>query len=68
MSRYTMDVGEDIERLLEELATSTHTTKSEVIRRSLATYAYLRKATGQQGHKISITTDSDKVIKDVILL
>jgi hypothetical protein len=66
MSRYTIDLSNDIDSLLDQLAKSKQTTKAEVIRRALASYGYLSKQ-GGEGRKVSITDDKDKVIKDLIL-
>ena len=69
MARYTMEVGEDFDRLLSELAKAKDTTKSEVIRRAVASYAYLdgQVRAGGNHNKVSITTEDDRVVKDVVL-
>jgi predicted transcriptional regulator len=68
MPRYTIDMGEDIDRLLSQLAATKGTTKSEIIRRALASYNYLiTNAAPEQGKKVSITDQEDRVLKDVVL-
>ena len=69
MPRFTIDVGERFDELLTSMAKSEDTTKSEIIRRSVAAYIYLVNETerGKNGKKVSITNDKDQVIKDVVL-
>ena len=68
MARYTMDVGEDFDRVLSEMARQKTISKAEVIRRSVACYAFLtRELQKPGGHKVSMTDSSDRVIKDVEL-
>jgi len=66
MPRYTIDFNEEFDNLLTEVAKKKGITKAEVIRRSVASYAYLDNQTKNQ-KKISITNDEDKVIKDIKL-
>ena len=66
MPRYTVDFGEKFDRLLTELARSDETTKSEIIRRAVAAYSYLRSE-AHDGKKVSITNAQDQVVKDVVL-
>lgn len=69
MARYTMDVGEDFDQLLTQLAKDKSTTKSEIIRRAVASYKYLDSQVRTNGtsRKVSITNDQDEVLKDVVL-
>ncbi len=68
MGRYTIDLGEKFEELLRELSREKGVTKSEVIRRAVASYGYLvRQSIAHPGTKVSITTADDKVMKDVVL-
>jgi hypothetical protein len=64
-----MEVGEDFDRVLSELAKAKDTTKSEIIRRAVASYAYLdgQVRAGGNHKKVSITTEDDRVVKDVVL-
>lgn len=64
--RYTMDVGADIDTQLTRLAQAEGRPKSEVIRRALATYDYLKSQTKEPGNTVSITTQ-DGQRRDVIL-
>ena len=69
MPRFTIDVGEKFDALLNGLAESEKTTKAEVVRRAVAYYAFLREQTdhGTNGRKVSITDKEDRVLKDVVL-
>ncbi len=68
MARYTIDMGEDVVKVLGDLATKKGTTKSEIIRRALASYNYLtQNAPPEEGKKVSITDQQDRVLKDVVL-
>jgi predicted transcriptional regulator len=68
MARYTIDVDQDFDRLLTNLAREKGSTKADVIRRAVSSYSYLIKETSNDpGKKVSITSPEDKVLKDVIL-
>ena len=68
MARYTIDFGKRFEILLEKLAEDRGVTKSEILRRAVASYDYLiRNADDASGRKVSITDAADKVLKDVVL-
>lgn len=68
MTRYTIDVDEDFDRLLTNLAQERGSTKADVIRRAVSSYSYLIKETSNDpGKKVSITSPEDKVLKDVVL-
>ena len=68
MPRYTIDFGKDFDERLSQLAKHKGTTKAEIIRRAVATYAFLAQQTEvEDGIKVSITDDEDQVLKDVIL-
>ena len=69
MPRYTVDLSEEFDRNIERLAKENNLTKSEVIRRALATYNYLKSQTGP-GHddlKVSLSSADGTVKKEVIL-
>lgn len=73
--RYVIDFGDKAEALLEKLSKSRNVTKEEIIRRALATYNYLigvlnadhLNTQKPNGMKLSITNESDEVIKDILL-
>lgn len=66
MARYTIDVGEKFDEILTTLARSNETTKSEIIRRAVATYSVLTEQ-ATDGRKVSITDMRDRVLKDILL-
>jgi hypothetical protein len=67
MSRYTLEFNEGLEKALTDLATSKGITKADVLRRAIASYAYLNKEMNKSDHKVSITDQADKIVKDVVL-
>ena len=66
MSRYTLDLGEKLDRLLEELSKAHTTTKSDVIRRAVASYAYL-DAERNAGRKLVVTDEHSNTVKEIVL-
>jgi hypothetical protein len=69
MPRYTIDVDESFDKVLNDLMSSTGaTTKADVIRRAVASYKALKANTpADSNRKVSITTDSDEIVKDIVL-
>jgi hypothetical protein len=67
MPRYTIDFGEDFDKLLTDLATTKSMTKAEVIRRAVALYAFLnRQLASEQDMQLSITRDGH-ILKDIAI-
>ncbi len=70
MTRMTLDLTEEVDELLKELAKKKGTTKAEVLRRAIGLYNYLvmqLEGNGKTGTKVSITTQDDTVLKDLVL-
>jgi hypothetical protein len=74
MVRYTMELDDSVDATLKALAKAKETTKSDIIKRALASYAYLSnqilpsKLSGATTElKVSLTDKQDKVVKDVVL-
>jgi len=67
MPKLTIRFGDKTDKLLKELAEEKGTTKTEIIRRALATYKYLDEETKDGNKRVSITTTNNETIKDVIL-
>jgi hypothetical protein len=67
MTRYTIDLSEDFDRILSRIASEKEITKSEVIRNAVASYWYLIQEIEREDLKVSISNREDKVVKDVIL-
>jgi hypothetical protein len=68
VSRYTIDIAPEFDKLLSSIADSKGTTKADIIRRAVASYqALTREVEKTPDSKVSITRNDDTVIKDVIL-
>lgn len=69
MSRYSVDLGDQFDSTLAQLAASKGTTKADIIRRALASYAYLSNEapTSDGEKKVSITDEEGTVLKDIVL-
>lgn len=67
--RYTIDFDDQFDDTLADLVKNTDaTTKAEVIRRAVASYAYLKKQQRQnKDAKVTITDQDDKVLKEIVL-
>ncbi len=67
MPRFTIDVDDKFNDVLNELAKGT--TKADVIRRAVASYQYLKSETAApaDGRRISITDSAGNIQKDVVL-
>jgi hypothetical protein len=65
--RLTLDVTEDFDTVLVELAEKRHASKSDILRTAVAYYAYLSQSVGKD-RKLSVTDMNDKVIKDIVLI
>lgn len=68
MPRYTMDLDENFDQILNDLVKTTGaSTKADVIRRAVASYKFLKSEAPENGKNVSITTKDGKIVKDVIL-
>jgi hypothetical protein len=68
MPRYTIDLDENFDRVLNELVSTTGaSTKADVIRRAVASYKFLKSQAPEDGNNVSITTKDGKILKDVVL-
>ncbi len=64
--RLTLDLGPNLDHLLVDLADADSTTKAEIIRRALASYAYFKKQKAA-GNQVAITSSEGAVVKEVVL-
>jgi hypothetical protein len=64
MKRLTFDVGPAIDEVLTELSKAKGTTKAEVIRRALASYAYLTRQAAE-GKSVCVMGENER--RDVVL-
>ena len=69
MPRYTIDVDDQFNKMLEDLAKSKGSTKAEVIRNAVSTYSYLQNEApaSDPSKNVSITDGQGQIVKDVIL-
>ncbi len=67
MPRFTIDVDDQFNKTLEDLAKGG--SKADVIRKAVATYEYLKNEVPNQtsANRVSITDSDGTVRKDVIL-
>ncbi len=66
MARYTLDLGTKFDQMLTQLAEEKETTKSDVIRRAVASYSLLTKQV-EEGKKISVINEKTREVTDVLL-
>lgn len=67
MPQLNLKIDDAFQKVLQENADATGTTPEEIIRKAVATYDYLRKATVGQNKSIAITDPNDVVEKTVEL-
>ncbi len=63
--RLTLDMGSKFDAILTEQADSASTSKADIVRRAVITYAYLRNAS-DSGGKVSIVAN-DGSTKELLL-
>jgi hypothetical protein len=66
MVRLTLEVSEDVDQLLRDLAQAEGIDKYEVIRRALALYQYLHKEATVENHKLQIADQEGGVIENIV--
>lgn len=66
MVKLTLEVSDDVDALLRDLAQAEHIDKYEVIRRALALYNYVHREAIEQNRKLSITDDQNKIIESIV--
>lgn len=64
--RCTVDFPERVIDLLTTMAVNLDTSKSEILRQSIALYSYVNKEVSK-GNKLAIVKDN-KILKDIALL
>ena len=69
MPRFTIDFDDDFDKTLSELVKDTDArTKTEVIRRAVASYSYLKKQQRQnKDAKLRIIGKDDKPLQEIVL-
>lgn len=67
MAKYTIDLGEDANKQLDEVAKEKGMTKADVIRRAVATYVTVNREM-KNGNRLTISNSEDRVIKELVTL
>jgi hypothetical protein len=67
MPKYTINIDDTVDRVLEELGGVDPKQKGEIIQKALASYLYLKKASRDNNQNVSITDDNQNVLKNVEL-
>ena len=66
MQRFTLDLEPELDRVLTNLAASREMPKSEIIRRAVASYAYLSDAR-KAGKRIDLIDENNRTVQEVVL-
>ncbi len=66
MSSFTLDLGPKFDKVLADLAKSREMPRSEIIRRAVASHAYLSDAR-ESGKKINLIDEQNKTVQEVVL-
>ncbi|MHC1730106.1 MAG: ribbon-helix-helix protein, CopG family [Syntrophobacteraceae bacterium] len=67
MARLTVQFPESTSEVLEELSERDQVSKTEIIRRALSIYKYLENETRDGKHKVAITDENGKVVKEILI-
>ena len=67
MPKLTVQFGDQMNKMLKELAVEKGTTKTEIIRRALATYKYLNDKRKDGASSVSARSADNETLEDVIL-
>ena len=66
MRRFTMDLGPKFDKVLTEMAEAKEISKSEIIRRAVASYAYLNDMR-DAGKKLNVIDEQNKTVQEIVL-
>jgi predicted transcriptional regulator len=67
VAKLTVEFNDQLNKTIEQLAKDQGVTKTDILRRAVALYDFVRKETGQGGtKKLSITKDG-KPVTDIVL-
>ena len=70
MAKFTIELKDEIDKILGNLTAEKGVGKADIIRQAITTYAYLQQEAGPyvQEQKLSITsTSTDEIIKNIKL-
>lgn len=66
MPRLTVDVADSLDKLLTDQAQAKGITKTELIRRAVASYATLNSELAR-GRRVTIADNEDRVLKEIVI-
>ncbi len=64
--RLTVQIGPQLEEILEKMAREEGVTKAQIIRRAIAVLKFLDDERSL-GHKVTISNKDDKIIKELVV-
>lgn len=67
MAKYTINIDEAVEKVLDELGSRDPKQKGELIQKALASYIYLKKESKDDNLNVSITDKDQKIVKNIEL-
>lgn len=69
MPKLTVEFNEQLNQTIDQLARAQGVTKTDILRRAVALYDYVRKETSPErgDKKLSITTKDGKPLTDIVL-
>ena len=67
MPRITLEFSAQVDEILKDLAKKGDASKVDIIRRALALYNYVNKEVKEKDRKLVITSEDDKILKEIVL-
>jgi predicted DNA-binding protein len=67
MPKYTIDLGSEANKQLDEVAKEKGMTKADVIRRAVATYVIVNREI-KNGNRLTVSNSEDRVLKEIAAL
>ncbi len=67
MAKYTIDLGSESSKQLDEVAKEKGMTKADVIRRAVATYVTVNREV-KNGNRVTVSNQDDRIIKEIVTL
>jgi hypothetical protein len=69
MPKYTVDIDDSLDKILEGFGGTNPKEKSDVIRNALASYIFLKQASSDPNKEVSITnTEKDNQVEQIVKL
>lgn len=63
--RLSLDVSQELNNMLDEMAEKTHSSKSEILRKSIALMG-VAVTEKSKGNHLSVVSQNDQVIKEIV--